>query len=161
MIALRTSPPAVTDAEAARFAVQAYGLVAEFTGLAGERDRNFLARSVDGGEFVLKFIDPAAAPSAIDCQAAVLRHLAEQDGELPVPRLYPTLAGADVGRLPGPEGDRAGPSTNAPRIRRCSPTSARRSPVWIARCADFFTRVWALPWRGTPADCPSSARFRS
>jgi 4-aminobutyrate aminotransferase-like enzyme/Ser/Thr protein kinase RdoA (MazF antagonist) len=73
------------------------------TPLSGERDRNFRLRTADGREYVLKIVDAGADPQATDCQVRVLRHLAEQDPALPVPRLIAAISGADTGvaRLAG------------------------------------------------------------
>jgi 4-aminobutyrate aminotransferase-like enzyme/Ser/Thr protein kinase RdoA (MazF antagonist) len=78
---------------------EVYGIDAVLTPLAGERDDNFLLRSADGAICVLKILDLAADPMTVDCQVAVLRHLAEQDPSLPVPRLRATRLGAPVGML--------------------------------------------------------------
>jgi 4-aminobutyrate aminotransferase-like enzyme/Ser/Thr protein kinase RdoA (MazF antagonist) len=45
----------------------------------------------------LKIVDGAADPQTTDCQVCVLRHLAEQDPSLPVPRIFATQQGADLG----------------------------------------------------------------
>jgi 4-aminobutyrate aminotransferase-like enzyme/Ser/Thr protein kinase RdoA (MazF antagonist) len=97
LLALRTSPPIVTMAEAERIALSSYGLAVSASLLSGERDSNFRLRTADGRDFVLKIFDPVCDPASIDCQVSVLRHVAEQDPALPVPRLFPTLEGADSG----------------------------------------------------------------
>jgi len=99
LLALRSSPPLFTIAEAQRIARDTYGLAVSITALSGERDRNFHLRAADRREYVLKIIDAAADPQATDCQVRVLRHLAEQDPALPVPRLFATLAGEDLGHV--------------------------------------------------------------
>jgi 4-aminobutyrate aminotransferase-like enzyme/Ser/Thr protein kinase RdoA (MazF antagonist) len=73
------------------------------TPLSGERDRNFRLRTADGREYVLKIVDAGADPQGIECQVRVLRHLAEQDPALPVPRLIAATSGAETGvaRLAG------------------------------------------------------------
>jgi 4-aminobutyrate aminotransferase-like enzyme/Ser/Thr protein kinase RdoA (MazF antagonist) len=98
LLALRTSPPIVTMAEAERIALETYGLAVSASMLSGERDSNFRLRTADGRDFVLKIFDAVSDPATIDCQVRVLRHVAEQDAKLPVPRLFPTLEGADTGR---------------------------------------------------------------
>jgi 4-aminobutyrate aminotransferase-like enzyme/Ser/Thr protein kinase RdoA (MazF antagonist) len=107
LLALRTSPPVVTIAEAERIARESYGLAVSVAPLSGERDRNFHLRAADGREYVLKIFDAAADPQAIDCQVRVLRHLSEQDPALPVPRLFATLAGADTALVGRDGGDSA------------------------------------------------------
>jgi 4-aminobutyrate aminotransferase-like enzyme/Ser/Thr protein kinase RdoA (MazF antagonist) len=105
LLALRTSPPIVTIAEAERIALETYGLAVSASALSGERDSNFRIRTADGNEFVLKIFDAASDARSIECQVNVLRHLAEQDPTLPVPRLFATLAGADTGRTTRDGGD--------------------------------------------------------
>ncbi len=103
LLALRSAPPVVASAEAERIARDLYGLAVVATPLPGERDCNFQLRAADAREYVLKIFGDADA-LATDCQVAVLRHLAEQDPSLPVPRLLATLAGADLGRIECGEG---------------------------------------------------------
>lgn len=104
MLALRTSAPVFTRAQAERVARDLYGLAVSVQPLPGERDCNFRLRTADGREYVLKFIDAGASSETTDCQIRVLRHLAEQDPTLPVPKVFPTTAGDDVGKAEGPEG---------------------------------------------------------
>jgi 4-aminobutyrate aminotransferase-like enzyme/Ser/Thr protein kinase RdoA (MazF antagonist) len=73
-------------------------------GLPGERDCNFRLSTADGREYVLKIIDLEAGPETIDCQLSVLRHLAQQDPSLPVPRVFPTTLGEDTGMVIGQDG---------------------------------------------------------
>ena len=104
MLALRTSAPVFSAAQAERVARDLYGLAVSVRALPGERDCNFRLRTADQREYVLKFLDSASAPETTDCQIRVLRHLAEQDPTLPVPRIFPTTQGEDVGKISGDEG---------------------------------------------------------
>ncbi len=101
MLALRTSPPVFTIAEAERVALETYGLAAAVRPLPGERDCNFHLRTADRHEYVLKFVDAAASPETTDCQLRVLSHLAEQDPALPVPEIIPTTQGEEIGKVAG------------------------------------------------------------
>ena len=104
MLALRTARAIFTLPEAERIAREHYGIVACVHPLPGERDANFHLRGADGREHVLKIIDPEASPETTDCQLRVLRHVAEQDPTLPVPRIFPTLRGEDAGKVEGAGG---------------------------------------------------------
>ena len=104
MLALRTSPPVFAVAEAERIARDCYGLAVAVQPLSGERDCNFRLRSADRREYVLKIIDREATPEAIDCQIRVLRHLAEADPALPVPRVHATAQGAELGTIQRDDG---------------------------------------------------------
>ncbi len=97
MLALRSAPPVFGTAEAERVAREVYGLAVSVRPLSGERDCNFHARTADGREYVLKILG-SQDPLTTDCQVRVLRHLADQDPSLPVPKVYPTLLGADLGQ---------------------------------------------------------------
>ncbi len=99
MLALRTTSSGVTEVEARALAREVYGVEADLTPLAGERDDNFLLRCADGSSRVLKILDAAADANIVDCQVRVLRHLAEIDPTLPVARLQATRAGEPIGSL--------------------------------------------------------------
>jgi len=96
---LRSAPPVFGVTEAERVARELYGLAVTVSSLSGERDCNFHARTADGQEYVLKIVDGAADPRTTECQVRVLRHIAEQDPTLAVPRLHATMAGADLGSV--------------------------------------------------------------
>lgn len=99
MLGLRSAPPVFGIPEAERVARDLYGLHFVVRPLPGERDCNFLARTAAGDAYVLKILDAVADPLAADCQRHALRHLAEQDPTLPVPRLVATPGGATVGHF--------------------------------------------------------------
>jgi 4-aminobutyrate aminotransferase-like enzyme/Ser/Thr protein kinase RdoA (MazF antagonist) len=107
LLALRTSPPVFTEAQVERIARDTYGLAVSVRSLPGERDRNFHLHTADRRDFVLKILDFNSSPEATDCQLRVLEHLAEQDPALPVPRLYPTALGGEIGTVAGREGSYA------------------------------------------------------
>jgi 4-aminobutyrate aminotransferase-like enzyme len=107
LLALRTSSPAFTIAEAVGIARDLYGLAVSARPLSGERDCNFHLSTADQREYVLKIVDPAAGGEASDCQIQVLRHLAETDPALPVPRIFATLQGEDCGRFASAGGGHA------------------------------------------------------
>jgi 4-aminobutyrate aminotransferase-like enzyme len=98
LTALSSSPPVFGVAEAERIARDVYGLAVAVWPLSGERDCNFHVRTADARDYVLKIVDGAADPQTTDCQVGVLRHLAEQDPSLPVPRVFATQQGDDLGQ---------------------------------------------------------------
>jgi len=98
LIALQTAPPPVEPADAQRLAREAYGIEGRASALPGERDRNFRLAAGDGREYVLKVVDPAADAPTLECQTAVLRHLAEQAPELAVPRIVAARDGGAFGQ---------------------------------------------------------------
>ena len=104
MLALRTSPPVFSAAQAERILRDTYGLLGSVRALPGERDCNFHLSTPDGPGYVLKIIDREAGPETIECQLSVLRHLAEQDPSLPVPRVFPSTFGEETGSVIGQDG---------------------------------------------------------
>lgn len=66
---------------------------ARLSPLDAEFDRNVRV-DVPGGRSVLKVAGPESSADLVAMQAAVLRHLAEADPALPVPRVVPTRTGA-------------------------------------------------------------------
>ncbi|WP_167383640.1 phosphotransferase [Bordetella genomosp. 12] len=103
---LTTSPPAVTNDEAAQIAARYFGGVGPCDPLTGERDRNFRGSRPDGSKFTLKFINPAETVAETVMQIAVLKHL-EPRSPMPVPRhLAPALAhGQDWLDWPAADGE--------------------------------------------------------
>ena len=169
LLALRTSPPVFTVAEAERIARDTYGLAASISPLPGERDCNFHLRTADRHEYVLKIVDLEASPQATDCQIRVLRHVAEQDPTLPVPRVFATArartsAACERRRrhlLDLPHGLSAGQLLRAPSaVPLLSPTWAKRSRGSIGRCRDFSIRRWRSASHGTCGGFRSSSSFR-
>lgn len=105
---LTVEPPAVPHSDVARLLERAYGLEGTLTPLPGERDQNV---RVDAGKrYVLKIAPADDDPNVIALQTAALRHIAQADPELPVPRVRPTLSGGDVARLA------VGPSQHVVRL---------------------------------------------
>ena len=93
MTAFATRNPAFPMEDLARFAAQHFGKQGTLRPLPSERDQN--ARLVSGdGEYVLKIANPAEDPGQIDLQNATMLHLARV-GQPGIPRVVPTLAGAD------------------------------------------------------------------
>jgi 4-aminobutyrate aminotransferase-like enzyme/Ser/Thr protein kinase RdoA (MazF antagonist) len=107
LLALRGRPPTVDIPTAETVAFDLYGLTARAMALEGERDRNFRLDTADGRRLVLKFIDHEADDGVVDGQSAALAHLAEQNAQLPVPRVIRTLEGESIGvvQMAGSHGD--------------------------------------------------------
>jgi 4-aminobutyrate aminotransferase-like enzyme/Ser/Thr protein kinase RdoA (MazF antagonist) len=104
LLALRTSPPVFSAAQAERILRDTYGLFGSVRMLPGERDCNFHLHTPDAPDYVLKILDREAGSETIDCQLSVLRHLADQDPSLPVPRVFPTVLGEESGSVVGQDG---------------------------------------------------------
>jgi hydroxylysine kinase len=93
LLALKSDPPLISNSDVIRLTREQYGLQGRLQNLAGERDRNFLLNTDDGRKLILKFSHPDEDPEVLDFQCQALRHIAIQDPQLAVPRIYPTLNG--------------------------------------------------------------------
>jgi 4-aminobutyrate aminotransferase-like enzyme/Ser/Thr protein kinase RdoA (MazF antagonist) len=80
----------VSVEEAARLALDLYGLDVIAKSLPGEYDDNFHLIAADGAQFVLKVMHPARERSFIDLQCEALQHLAKHAQEVALPRVIPT-----------------------------------------------------------------------
>lgn len=84
---------------------RALEILQEFYGVSGalarfdtEKDDTFRVKT-DQGAFVLKVANPDETPVEIDFQNSILKHIAEKDPSLPVPRLKQTSDGCDTGKI--------------------------------------------------------------
>ncbi len=91
------APSLATEAVARAIEVQ-FGLFGEYSPLVSERDQNFLLRCSAGEKYVAKVTSAAEDAAATDFQIGALLHL-EKAADLPVPRVYRTLAGEASGHI--------------------------------------------------------------
>lgn len=85
---------AIPESIARDVAAEQYGLSTAAHRLASERDQNFRLQASDGREYLLKIANPAESRAVTNLQTEALLHLAIADPELPVPRVFPALNGA-------------------------------------------------------------------
>jgi Ser/Thr protein kinase RdoA (MazF antagonist) len=83
----------VTETEVVRVAREIFSLEVSAKALPGEYDDNFHLKSVDGREFVLKFMHPAREQSFVEMQCQALQHLAQLAPHLALPRVFPAPGG--------------------------------------------------------------------
>lgn len=102
----RFTPPVLSDGELANIAKQYFDLEGKHKSLVGERDQNTRITSADGQQFVLKIASADEDPASIDLQLKALRHLAEVDGSLPVPRVRLSKDGEASVTLKAADGSR-------------------------------------------------------
>lgn len=96
MIDLLTStPPAFSLADAEHIASERFGIRASAKLLVSDKDQNFRLETQDGTHFTLKIANHAELQLNVDFQNEALRHVAERDASLPIPRVIP----AGNGRL--------------------------------------------------------------
>lgn len=84
---------AISDSQVLQFVFDHYGFRPSIKVLSSERDQNFHVCSSDGEEFVLKITHPGEARQITNFHTEALLHIAEKNAALPVPMLYPSLAG--------------------------------------------------------------------
>ncbi|WP_029057251.1 aminotransferase class III-fold pyridoxal phosphate-dependent enzyme [Stappia stellulata] len=99
---LKTTPDFSIDAAAADLK-EHYGLSGVLSPLASERDQNFKVETA-AGSFILKIVNAAEPEIESDFQTALLSHIETHAGDLPVPRIRPTLAGKSLARTTSPDG---------------------------------------------------------
>lgn len=128
---LETPPPEVSTDTAVEAAVGLFGLRAvSAQELPGERDRNFLIKTLEGEHFVIKVVHPAEDPAVSALQARLLQHLAARG--VPAQTVVAPLEG------------------NEPVLRL-----AASPPVsCLVRCVTY------LPGERLATVMPSSARWR-
>lgn len=102
---LKTTPDFSID-QAAALLNQHYGLSGTLSLLASERDQNFKVEAEGGAAYILKVVNAAEPEVESDFQTALLSHVATFAGDLPVPHIRPTLAGASLAETTSPHGVR-------------------------------------------------------
>ncbi len=90
---LTSTPPAFSGEQAARIALDYFGISAGTRPLVSERDQNFRLDADDGRRFTLKISNRSEQEQVVDFQNRALSHIAEYDASLPVPRVIPSLDG--------------------------------------------------------------------
>lgn len=103
MNAFDVEPPVVSEADLSRFAKAHYGVTGSIKMLVSERDQN--ARITGDNEaYVLKISNAAEREAFLDFQNAALRHIADADSTLGIPKLISDHDGRDIARFSG-QGD--------------------------------------------------------
>ncbi len=100
---LESPAPAMTSTEAAAIADRLFGINGQAVPLGGERDANFLLVA-STAKFSLKIANPAERPGVIEMQQLALKHAANADASLPIPRPIATRDGHLVGSVELEEG---------------------------------------------------------
>ena len=90
------SIPRFTASDALEAALARYGLTGRAAPLPSERDQNFLIADPRRGKFVLKIANRGDSAELLDFQHQGMRRVAARSCGVEVPRLVPSLAGADV-----------------------------------------------------------------
>ncbi|MEK6410780.1 MAG: aminotransferase class III-fold pyridoxal phosphate-dependent enzyme [Acidobacteriota bacterium] len=97
MIADKAQPrPSFSEADAARLALELYGLTGPAKELNSERDQNFHIEADSGERFVLKIAAAAERRATLEFQNAVMAHLGERVRSGFIPQLRKTKSGEDI-----------------------------------------------------------------
>jgi 4-aminobutyrate aminotransferase-like enzyme/Ser/Thr protein kinase RdoA (MazF antagonist) len=89
--------PEFSDQSAAHVLQDIYGITGELVSLESERDLNFRVTTPDGERFLLKISNHEEPSVNVDFEIAALKHIAEADPELSVPRICTTREGSSAG----------------------------------------------------------------
>jgi hydroxylysine kinase len=93
---LEAAPARVTEAQVSAVLRQLYGLSGRLEQLGGERDLNYRVVLADGSSRLFKLSHPLESAEVVDFHNQAMGLIARHDPELPVQRVYPSLAGAFV-----------------------------------------------------------------
>jgi Ser/Thr protein kinase RdoA (MazF antagonist) len=101
MLNLSHQPPAFTEQDAQRFALEYYGIQARARALPSEHDQNFALETEASEAFVLKIARAGETFEVLDLQNKTLEHLAARAPELLVPRVLRAAEGELIARARG------------------------------------------------------------
>ena len=93
--------PSFSEGDAARFAIELYGLSGSITELTSERDQNFHVRTETGEQFVLKVAAGAEQRETLEFQNAVMARLGDRIRAVFIPKLRKTISGEDIATVYG------------------------------------------------------------
>jgi hydroxylysine kinase len=100
---LQTSCAPLGSDDAAQLLLQSYGLQGRLKRLATEKDDTFHVITLLGDQYTLKIANPGEDPAAVDLQDAILRHIANRDPGLPVPRAIADRSGLTISHYAAPD----------------------------------------------------------
>jgi 4-aminobutyrate aminotransferase-like enzyme/Ser/Thr protein kinase RdoA (MazF antagonist) len=96
---LSRNVPLIDENEVRGIAHEYFSLDGEFHSLPSERDQNFDIRCDDGRRFVMRIANIDEKEDTIDLQVSALKHLAEINPSLPVPKLLPNSTGQPLSKV--------------------------------------------------------------
>ncbi|MBD9467196.1 phosphotransferase [Pseudomonas sp. Pdm06] len=95
----------VSVEEGGRILRDRFGVEADLTRFATEKDDTFRCDSSDGQSYVLKIANPQEAPLELSLQIEVMRHIELKAPQLPIPRVYQSLDGEYLARIETSHGE--------------------------------------------------------
>ncbi|KPZ01599.1 phosphotransferase [Pseudomonas syringae] len=79
--------------EGRRIVLEQFGISAQLTRFATEKDDTFRCDCSSGQSYVLKIANPQESPIELSLQIEVMQHIGRRAPQLPIPRVYPALDG--------------------------------------------------------------------
>jgi len=86
---LTSTPPDFSLTDVERIASEHFGIQARVKLLVSDKDQNFRLDAQGDKRFTLKIANHAEQQQNIDFQNEALRHVAERDASIPIPRIIP------------------------------------------------------------------------
>ncbi|WP_248730343.1 phosphotransferase [Pseudomonas sp. MWU13-2517] len=102
---LATSFTPVSLEEGARILLEQFGIEADLTRFATEKDDTFRCDSASGTSYVLKIANPQEAPVELSLQIEVMRHIGRKAPHLPIPRVHQALGGEYLAQIETTQGE--------------------------------------------------------
>ena len=93
--AISVPQPEFSEAQAKVVLAEKFGLQGELRSLVSERDQNFRVVTTDGEQFVFKIANRAEPGESTDFQIKALLHIEQAECEVPTPRIWRAIDGAD------------------------------------------------------------------
>jgi Ser/Thr protein kinase RdoA (MazF antagonist) len=98
LMAITAAAPTIDESVVMQAVHQQFGLQGECSSLVSERDQNFLLRTADARQFLVKVTSAVEEAATTDFQISALQHI-ENAGDVLAPRVVPTLRGDSSGQL--------------------------------------------------------------
>lgn len=98
LMAITAAAPTIDQSVVMQAVHEQFGLRGEYSSLVSERDQNFLLRTADARQFLVKVTSAVEEAATTDFQIGALQHIAKTGGIL-APGVVPTLSGDPSGQL--------------------------------------------------------------
>ncbi len=133
-----TAPPRLDSSALADIAATHFGIDGAIETLDSERDQNARICCIDSDSYVLKIANSAESLEFLTMQNAALRHLADRDPALGVPRVCPARDGNGLATLGDGDGNLVRMLTYLPGTVL---KEAPKSPRLLTNLGRFMGRV--------------------
>ena len=100
LMAISAPAPTIDQSVVMQAVREQFGLQGEYSALVSERDQNFLLRTADGKQFLVKVTSAVEEAATTDFQIGALQYV-DKTGGILAPRIVRTLKGDSAGQLEG------------------------------------------------------------